>query len=144
MLKEYSLDILQSMNIKHNDEYKKILLYNLLAINSLDRCYILYFIFKRKGNFTSCTLTKKETKKETVNETINVKSICEYCKLYKYKHQLKKCGRCKLVSYCSVACQKRDWNNPNELNDDNYHKNHKKLCLAVTSFNITNAVENID
>ena len=42
-------------NIKdsHDDEYKQKIFKELLDINSLDRCYILYFIFKRKGDFNS-------------------------------------------------------------------------------------------
>lgn len=44
---------LSSIKDSHNDEYKQKMFKELLDINSLDRCYILYFIFKRKGEFKS-------------------------------------------------------------------------------------------
>jgi len=80
ILKEYSSDVIKSINVKHNDEYKQTLLYNLLSLNSLDRCYILHFIFKRKGNFTSSTLTETETENvpKTTTETVNEKEYNSY------------------------------------------------------------------
>jgi hypothetical protein len=44
---------LSSIKESHNDDYKQKLFKELLETNSLDRCYILYFIFKRKGDFKS-------------------------------------------------------------------------------------------
>ena len=52
-IKDYPLYNLNSINPIHNDTYKQTLFNNLLSINSLERCYILYFIFKTKGNFKS-------------------------------------------------------------------------------------------
>ena len=46
---------LLSIKEAHNDNYKQKIFQELLDINSLERCYILYFIFKRKGEFTSLT-----------------------------------------------------------------------------------------
>ena len=45
------------INIKesHNDDYKQKMFQELLDMNSLERCFILYFIFKRKGDFKSLT-----------------------------------------------------------------------------------------
>ncbi len=46
---------LNSIKESHNDEYKQKMFQELLDINSLERSYILYFIFKRKGDFKSLT-----------------------------------------------------------------------------------------
>lgn len=47
--------ILSSIKESHDDEYKQKMFQELLDMNSLERCYILYFIFKHKGNFKSLT-----------------------------------------------------------------------------------------
>jgi tetratricopeptide (TPR) repeat protein len=51
------------------------------------------------------------------------KYSCVTCGVTKGKDStnLMKCGRCKLVSYCSRDCQQKDW------------KSHKKFCKTVTS-----------
>ena len=41
----------------HTNEYKQKMFQVLLDTNSLERCYILYFIFKKKGNFKTSTST---------------------------------------------------------------------------------------
>ena len=46
---------LSSIKESHDDTYKQKMFQELLDINSLERCYILYFIFKRKGSFKSMT-----------------------------------------------------------------------------------------
>ena len=89
-LKEYPADIIKSVDISHDDEYKQTLLSNLLSINSLDRVYILYFIFKRKGNFTNIhnidiekqtqTQTHKQTQKQ-YNSYILYKTFLEHYNL---------------------------------------------------------------
>ena len=40
---------------------------------------------------------------------VKTKYSCFYCNMYKYKEDLKKCGKCYSVRYCSIACQSRDW-----------------------------------
>ena len=52
-----------------------------------------------------------ENVNENENDSINNKPkySCYYCNIYKYKEDLKKCGKCYSVRYCSIACQKRDW-----------------------------------
>jgi len=50
-----------------------------------------------------------EKKKEIEN-----RFTCAICK--KTGNKLKKCGRCKIVYYCSAKCQRKDW------------KEHKKVC----------------
>jgi len=72
---------LLSIKEAHNDNYKQKMFQELLDINSLERCYILYFIFKRKGEFTSLTsidyinneLTTVLTNTYTNNHNIDTK-----------------------------------------------------------------------
>ena len=45
---------------------------------------------------------------------------CATCGKHQTQLQLKKCGRCKAVFYCSVACQKNDW------------KQHKTECKKLS------------
>ena len=77
---------LDSIKETHNDGYKQKMFQELLDVNSLERCYILYFIFKRKGDFKTFTsikyidnelttiltntyINKIDTKTETETET---------------------------------------------------------------------------
>ncbi|KAF7364133.1 MYND-type domain-containing protein [Mycena sanguinolenta] len=46
---------------------------------------------------------------------------CYTCKCIKARDELKRCGKCLIVRYCSSECQKKDWND------------HKKFC-GVTHF----------
>lgn len=48
----------------------------------------------------------KQTKQLTLQSSQNQK-VCAVCKK---KENLKSCSRCKKVHYCSVECQKKDWN----------------------------------
>jgi len=50
--------------------------------------------------------------------TSAVKFCCNYCNKYKYRYELKKCGQCKTVRYCSIACQSLDWK-----------ATHKHICM---------------
>jgi hypothetical protein len=34
---------------------------------------------------------------------------CRYCKVREKEKRFKKCGKCKVIYYCSVECQKLDW-----------------------------------
>ena len=54
-----------------------------------------------------------------------LKAVCSYCKRSKGAYDakeldLKACGGCKLIRYCSVSCQKKDW------------KFHKSSCSDQT------------
>ena len=49
---------LTSIKESHNDDYKQKMFQELLDMNSLERSYILYFIFKHKGDFKSFTSIK--------------------------------------------------------------------------------------
>ena len=46
---------------------------------------------------------------------VKLKYSCSYCNIYKYKTELKKCGKCYSVRYCSIACQTRDWDTKHKL-----------------------------
>lgn len=43
---------------------------------------------------------------------------CGFCKLIT---KTKRCGKCKTMRYCSIDCQKSDWNN------------HKEECFVVVN-----------
>lgn len=97
-VKEYTSETFKSINDTHDDKYKQKLLTNLLSINSLERCYILYFIFKRKGDFTTSYLnnndsdsnTDTNTKSNTINEEKTYNSYELYNKIVdKYNLTLK-------------------------------------------------------
>jgi len=49
--------------------------------------------------------------------TKTIKYNCNYCNIQKTKKELKKCGGCEKVNYCSIACQTHDWKT-----------SHKKEC----------------
>jgi hypothetical protein len=68
-IKDYPCYKLNSINPSHNDTYKQTLFNNLLSINSLERCYILYFIFKTKGNFKS--VYEQNNNLDASTDTIN-------------------------------------------------------------------------
>lgn len=53
---------------------------------------------------------------ENVNPAMG---YCEGCERDFPKQELRKCGNCKLSTYCSKECQKNDW------------KSHKKLCAGM-------------
>jgi len=66
----YSEDVLKSIISEHDITYKNNLFKNLLSLHSLDRCYILYFIFKKKGYFIS-SLISGEKKKYNSYDLLN-------------------------------------------------------------------------
>jgi hypothetical protein len=58
----YTGEVLKSSMQNHDDTYKNNLFRNLLSLHSLDRSYILYFIFKKKGNFLSSIISGEKKK----------------------------------------------------------------------------------
>ena len=60
----YCSDIIKSKNDTDNDDYKNELFNNLLSLNSINRCYLLYYIFKRKGDFKTLIINNKTNKPE--------------------------------------------------------------------------------
>ena len=60
----YCSDIIKSKNDTDNDDYKNELFHNLLSLNSINRCYLLYYIFKRKGDFKTLIINNKTNKPE--------------------------------------------------------------------------------
>ncbi|KAJ6536157.1 hypothetical protein B0H19DRAFT_1270954 [Mycena capillaripes] len=66
-----------------------------------------------------CIPAVKMTKNHGAGPVRGVQYGCFTCKQSKGRDDLKSCGRCRLVRYCSSECQKKDW------------KNHKKFCGVV-------------
>lgn len=56
------------------------------------------------GHYCSITCGAKHDKKMGDVPTIVMKHRCMNC--CTYRHKMKKCGKCRLVHYCSVKCQK--------------------------------------
>ena len=57
-------------------------------------------------------------KNPEINISFGVERACAYCgTLEDEEKKMKKCGKCKLIYYCSSACQKRNY------------KDHKKHCV---------------
>ena len=76
-------------------------------------------------------ITNNNTNTNNNNNTINSpKYMCSYCNTYKFKNELKKCGKCNIPRYCSIACQIRDWN-----------MEHKVNCIYSTSYERENTSE---
>ncbi|KAK6969478.1 plasmid Orf3 domain-containing protein [Favolaschia claudopus] len=42
-------------------------------------------------------------------KSLQKKAFCQQCQVTKHISELKRCGRCQLVKYCSPACQKSHW-----------------------------------
>lgn len=75
------------------------------------KCERLYktskYNFEASDTFKNCVLI--DTKQSNLN-TITTKITCSMCqKEEPDDSKFLKCGRCKVASYCSKECQKRDW-----------------------------------
>ena len=76
-------------------------------------------VYCQKKVWKSCRNTSESQKGHETGKGKS-SSSCEACESCgKTGAQLFKCGACKLVRYCSVACQKRDW------------ENHEKDCRVI-------------
>ena len=62
----------------------------------------------------------KTNSKATMTTTKTPPPVTSECNFCSKTDQLKKCGRCMLVGYCSRECQQKDW------------KEHKKICGMKT------------
>ncbi|KAJ7339059.1 hypothetical protein DFH08DRAFT_938828 [Mycena albidolilacea] len=76
---------------------------------------------QQSSNFTSAggAMTASEiraVKSKSKAEAANKQHACYGCQRVMGRDDLKSCGRCRVVRYCSSECQKKDW------------KNHKKFC----------------
>jgi hypothetical protein len=69
----------------------------------LERCLEIENAFKNNS-------LQNENNLLYFEEPFEIKKQCAYCKQYKVRKDLKKCGKCKEVRYCSLICQKRHWN----------------------------------
>jgi hypothetical protein len=121
----YNCDIeVLHMIIDKIKEHK--LSFNIWSIDYYNKCLDIEKFYKVSAEDYKIQ-TDIEKQNETNNNsdnsensnTIDVKPKypCSYCNIYKFKKELKKCGKCYSVRYCSIACQTRDWN-----------IKHKKQC----------------
>ena len=61
-----------------------------------------------------------ENKLEHIDDLVSAFNVsCNNCKIFFREQQIKRCSRCKLARYCSVECQKNNWNS------------HKPLCDLI-------------
>lgn len=60
----------------------------------------------------NCVVNPKDSQREETRREVQ----CDTCKTWHLYSAIKKCSRCKVATYCSVECQKRDW------------KKHKPFC----------------
>ena len=122
-IKEHKL----SFNIWSNDYYNKCLDIEKFYKVSAEDYKLQTDIEKqnetnnnRENSENSENSEKSENSENSENSnTIDVKPKfpCSYCNTYKLKKELKKCSKCYSARYCSIACQRRDWN-----------IKHKKQC----------------
>ena len=83
----------------------------------LERCEKIEKLFKQNINNINITNITDITNINNIADRYQIIPLepsiqyqCEYCKQYKDRKELKKCSKCKAVRYCSLICQKRDWN----------------------------------
>ena len=78
---------------------------------------------------------EKEKEKEKKNETLYE---CHYCGIKGTKKEVLRCGSCKGVRYCSVACQSRDWTKGGAYMCDNGVPSdpHKACCPYLTTLRL--------
>jgi hypothetical protein len=95
-----------------------------MILNTIKEHKLSYSIWSRKY-YTKCLNIEKfykvsEDYKIQNDNPINNRNLnkypCNYCKTYKLKSELKTCGKCGNVRYCSIACQIRDWIDNHEFN----------------------------
>jgi hypothetical protein len=100
-IKEHKL----SFNIWSSDYYNKCLdIEKFYKVSAED--------YKIQTDIEKQNETNSNRENSENSNTIDVKPkyTCSYCNIYKFKKELKKCGKCYSVRYCSIACQTRDWN----------------------------------
>jgi len=108
----YNCDIeVLYMIIEKIKEHK--LTFNIWNVNYYTKCLDIEKFYK---------ISKEDYNIDNIiyDTIVKTKYSCYYCNMYKYKVDLKKCGKCYNVRYCSIACQSRDWDTK-----------HKSVCKRV-------------
>lgn len=89
-----------------------------------ERCRMVYYCSKscRKAaaehHKEGCDQRLREQMERKMKKTKKVQ--CDTCKLPRPHSEMKKCSGCKKATYCSVACQRKDW------------PRHKIRCRRIT------------
>ena len=109
--KNYNCEI-EVLNILIDKIKEHKLTYNIWSKNYYNKCLTIEKFYKVSEEDYKI---QQEIKNNTINNKNLTKYPCHYCSTYKLKYDLKKCGQCGIVRYCSVACQIRDWKDKHEL-----------------------------
>ena len=90
-----------------------------LEYNNLTKSEILFneTLYKKcidienfyKVNNTCSNSSNIHSSNNNNHNNIIIKYNCNYCYIRKASIDMKKCSGCKMVRYCSIACQTRDW-----------------------------------
>jgi hypothetical protein len=100
-IKEHKINF----NIWNNDYYNKCLkIENFFKVSEEN--------YKIQNDIENNIQNEKTTNTTNINKP---KYHCNYCNVYKYKNELKKCIRCSNARYCSIACQTRDWKDKHKI-----------------------------
>lgn len=73
------------------------------------------------------------TSDNTIASVLGASDLRVPCKTCNQKKPLKRCSRCKRVSYCSIECQHADWSNHKEFCKDNVLSVKKKLPVITVT-----------
>ncbi len=141
---EYSCDAFYSRyNITEDDEDRR----HDAIVDTID---VLRYKFEpfSKEFFNKCEKMEKEwimcpeaTTREEVDEILGKEKVkktmheCHFCGDIK---ETKKCGKCKSIRYCSVACQSRDWSKGGAYAclDGEVSSPHKESCEYLRSLRL--------
>jgi hypothetical protein len=93
---------------------------------SEDRLELFLYLEKKIPNLPDIKIMRNEILAESkdrderlkILQTMGKRNACTYCEYCLRLHITKKCSNCKLVNYCNIDCQHRDWSV------------HKKLCSS--------------
>lgn len=131
-LLSFNIDYIENIKqyYKCNNDIYKIIIDEIIKLKNT-----IEFNIWSNEYYSECILLErffKNINENNINKPIKYYN-CNYCKSSKPKKELKKCGKCKLIYYCSFACQIRDWNNTIEP--------HKFICIDYDN-EVENEVEN--
>jgi hypothetical protein len=129
-LLSFNIDCIENINkyYKCNNDIYKIIIDEIIKLKNT-----IEFNIWSNEYYSECILLErflKNINENNINKPIKYYN-CNYCKSSKTKKELKKCAKCKLIYYCSFACQIRDWNNTIEP--------HKSICI---DYELDNELDN--